>query len=70
MVHRDSDGFVGWLSGYVSRFGMEAVVTDDLSIPTSRWSNISEWTARACPVLDTGGVSCTSESGCGIDWLR
>ena len=31
LVHRDSDGFVEWLSGYVSRFGMEAVVTDDLS---------------------------------------
>ena len=31
LVHRDSDGFVKWLSGYVSRFGVEAVVTDDLS---------------------------------------
>ena len=31
LVHRDSDGFVEWLSGYVSRFGVEAVVTSDLS---------------------------------------
>ena len=31
LVHRDSDGFVEWLEGYVSRFGVEAVVTDDLS---------------------------------------
>ena len=26
LVHRDSDGFVKWLSGYVSRFGVEAMV--------------------------------------------
>ena len=31
LVHRDSDSFVKWLSGYVSRFGMEAMVTDDLN---------------------------------------
>ena len=31
LVHRDSVGFVEWLSGYVSRFGVEAVVTDDLN---------------------------------------
>ena len=31
LVQRDSVGFVDWLSGYVSRFGVEAVVTDDLS---------------------------------------
>ena len=31
LVERDSNGFVRWLSGYVSRFGVEAVVTDDLN---------------------------------------
>ena len=31
LVERDSDGFVRWLQGYVSRFGVEAVVTDDLN---------------------------------------
>ena len=31
LVERDSDGFVRWLEGYVSRFGVEAVVTDDLN---------------------------------------
>ncbi len=31
LMHRDSDGFVKWLSGYVSRFGVEAMVTDDLN---------------------------------------
>ena len=31
LVERDSDGFVRWLSGYVSRFGVESMVTDDLN---------------------------------------
>ena len=31
LAERDSDGFVRWLEGYVSRFGVEAVVTDDLN---------------------------------------
>ena len=31
LVQRDSDGFVEWLSGYVSRFGVESMVTDDLN---------------------------------------
>ncbi len=31
LVKRDSDGFVEWLSGYVSRFGVESMVTDDLN---------------------------------------
>ena len=31
LVDRDSEGFVRWLQRYVSRFGMEAMVTDDLS---------------------------------------
>ena len=31
LVERDSDGFVKWLSGYVSRFGVESMVTDDLN---------------------------------------
>ena len=31
LVQRDSDGFVKWLEGYVSRFGVESMVTDDLS---------------------------------------
>ena len=31
MVDRDSEGFMRWLQRYVSRFGVEAMVTDDLS---------------------------------------
>ena len=31
LVERDSDGFVKWLSRFVSRFGVESVVTDDLN---------------------------------------
>ena len=31
LVDRDSEGFVKWLERYVSRFGVEAVVTDDLN---------------------------------------
>ena len=31
LVERDSEGFIKWLEGYVSRFGVEAMVTDDLS---------------------------------------
>ena len=31
LVNRDTEGFVDWLSGYVSELGVEAVVTDDLS---------------------------------------
>ena len=31
LVDRSSDGFVGWLQGYVSRFGVESMVTDDLN---------------------------------------
>ena len=31
LVQRDSEGFVRWLDGYVGRFGVEAVVTDDLN---------------------------------------
>ena len=31
LVQRDSEGFVRWLEGYVGRFGVEAVVTDDLN---------------------------------------
>ena len=31
LVDRDSDGFVRWLEGYVSRFGVESMVTDDLN---------------------------------------
>ena len=31
LVDRDSEGFVRWLEGYVSRFGVESMVTDDLS---------------------------------------
>ena len=31
LVERDGDGFVRWLEGYVSRFGVQAVVTDDLN---------------------------------------
>ncbi len=31
LVNRDAEGFVDWLSGYVSELGVEAVVTDDLS---------------------------------------
>ena len=31
LVERDSDGFAGWLKGYVVRLGAKAVVTDDLS---------------------------------------
>ena len=31
LVDRDSEGFVRWLQRYVSRFGVEAMVTDDLS---------------------------------------
>ena len=31
LVQRDSDGFVKWLEGYVSRFGVESIVTDDLN---------------------------------------
>ena len=31
LVERDSDGFVKWLSRYVSRFGVESMVTDDLN---------------------------------------
>ena len=31
LVERDSEGFVRWLEKYVSRFGVEAIVTDDLS---------------------------------------
>ena len=31
LVNRDSEGFVRWLEGYVSRFGVESMVTDDLS---------------------------------------
>ena len=31
LVQRDSDGFVKWLEGYVSRFGVESMVTDDLN---------------------------------------
>ena len=31
LVNRDTEGFVDWLSGYVSELGVEAMVTDDLS---------------------------------------
>ena len=31
LVQRDSDGFVKWLQRYVDRFGVESMVTDDLS---------------------------------------
>lgn len=31
LVSRDSAGFVAWLRGYVRRYGVQAVVTDDLS---------------------------------------
>ena len=31
LVERDRDGFVKWLSRYVSRFGVESMVTDDLN---------------------------------------
>ncbi len=31
LVDRDSEGFMRWLQRYVSRFGVEAMVTDDLS---------------------------------------
>ncbi len=31
LVQRDREGFVRWLEGYVGRFGVEAVVTDDLN---------------------------------------
>ena len=31
LFQRDSDGFAEWLSGYVSRFGVETMVTDDLN---------------------------------------
>lgn len=31
LVDRDSEGFVSWLEGYVGRFGVKAMVTDDLS---------------------------------------
>ena len=31
LVQRDSNGFVKWLSEYVSRFGVEAMLTDDLN---------------------------------------
>ncbi len=31
LVQRDSEGFVRWLEGYVGRFGVEAMVTDDLN---------------------------------------
>ncbi len=31
LVEWDSDGFVKWLRRYVSRFGVESVVTDDLN---------------------------------------
>ena len=32
LVEHDSDGFADWLKGYVERLGVEAVVTDDMSI--------------------------------------
>ena len=53
-----SDGFVEWLQEYVSRFGVESMVTDDLNT-YKRWWKVWEWTTRC--------VSHTSESGCGID---
>ena len=31
LADRDSEGFGNWLKGYVSQFGVEAMVTDDLS---------------------------------------
>ena len=31
LVQRDSDGFVGWLQEYVSGFGVDAMVTEDLN---------------------------------------
>ena len=31
LAERDSDGFVRWLESYVRRFGVEAMVTDDLN---------------------------------------
>ena len=31
LVSRDSDAFVGWLGRYVSLFGVESMVTDDLN---------------------------------------
>ena len=31
LADRDSEGFGNWLEGYVSQFGVEAMVTDDLS---------------------------------------
>ena len=31
LVQRDSEGFVRWLDRYVSRFGVESMVTDDLN---------------------------------------
>ena len=31
LVERDGEGFVRWLEGYVGKFGVEAMVTDDLS---------------------------------------
>ena len=58
LVQRDSDGFVKWLQRYVDRFGVESMVTDDLSTYK--------------PVVEHLGVDhqvCvlhTSESGCGI----
>lgn len=31
LVDRSNDGFVEWLQGYVNRFGVESMVTDDLN---------------------------------------
>ena len=51
------------------RFGVEAMVTDDLSTykPVVEHLGVDH---QSLPVLDTRCVSRTSESGCGIDWLR
>ena len=32
LVDRSSEGFVEWLERYVSRFGVESMVTDDLNM--------------------------------------
>ena len=44
-------------------------MTDDLSTykPVVEHLGVDH---QSLPVLDTGCVSRTSESGCGIDWLR
>ena len=43
LVDRDRAGFVKWLGKYVSRFGVEAMVTDDLSTykPVVEWLGVA-----------------------------